>query len=130
MIASLHVASGAVAGALASSRRQAAVAAPLLHLVLDLVPHDDIPSHRFELLTAGGALAALALAYGPLDRVTIGAALSAAPDLEHLRRFPRPRGRKLFPSHWFAARHQGPRVPVWFQLAAAAGLLRLVLGRK
>jgi hypothetical protein len=130
MIASLHVASGAAAGALASSRGQAAVAAPLLHLVLDLVPHDDIPSHRFELLTAGGALAALALAYGPLDRVTIGAALSAAPDLEHLRRFPRPRGRKLFPSHWVAARHQGPRVPVWFQLAAAAGLLRLVLGRK
>jgi hypothetical protein len=130
MIASLHVASGAVAGALASSRAQAAVAGPLLHLVLDLVPHEDIPSHRFELVTAGGALAALALAYGPLDRVTIGAALSAAPDLEHLRRFPRPRGRKLFPSHWFAGRHRGARVPVSFQLAAAAGLLGLVLGRR
>jgi hypothetical protein len=130
MIASLHVATGAAAGALVSSRAHAAVAAPVLHLALDLVPHEDVPSHCFELLTAGGALAAIAVAYGPLDRVTIGAALSAAPDLEHLRRFPRPLGRKLFPSHWFGARHRGARVPVWFQLAVAAGLLGLVLGRR
>ncbi len=129
MISSLHVATGAVAGALAGSRTRAAGVAPFLHLALDLVPHEDIPSHRFELVTAGGALVALALTRGALDPATVGAALSAAPDLEHLRRFPRPGGRKLFPSHWFPARHRGARVPAWSQLAAAAFLLAFVLGR-
>ena len=129
MISSLHVATGAVAGAMAGSRVRAAALAPLLHFALDVVPHEDIPSHRFELATAGGALAALALERGPLDSATLGALLSAAPDLEHLRRFPRPGGRKLFPSHWFPARHRGRRVPVWAQLATAAVLLALVLRR-
>jgi hypothetical protein len=129
VIASLHVATGAVTGAVLGSRARAAAAAPLLHLALDLVPHEDVASHRFELVSAGGALAAIALARGPLDAATLGAALSAAPDLEHLRRFPRPGGRKLFPSHRLRGRHRGPRVPVWVQLSVAAALLALVLSQ-
>jgi hypothetical protein len=129
MIASLHVATGAVAGAALGSRARAAAVAPLLHFALDIVPHEDIDSHRFELATAGAALAALALVRGTFDPATIGAALSAAPDLEHLRRFPRPGGRKVFPSHWLPGRSRGPRVPVWFQLAAAGVLLTAVLRR-
>lgn len=129
MIASLHVATGAAAGAALGSRARAAAVAPLLHFALDIVPHEDVDSHRFELATAGAALAALALARGAFDPATLGGALSAAPDLEHLRRFPRPGGRTLFPSHWLPARHGGRRVPVWFQLAAAAAILALLLRR-
>ena len=127
MISSLHVATGAFAGAVTGSRAGAAALAPVLHIALDVVPHEDIPSHRFELATAAWSVVALAIRHGALSPQVIGGALSAAPDLEHVLPFPRPRGRKLFPSHWFEGRQTGPLVPVAAQLAAAAVLLAVVL---
>jgi len=127
VISSLHVATGAFAGAVTGSRVGAAALAPVLHVVLDVVPHEDIDSRRFELATAIGAVAALAIRHGALSPQTIGGALSAAPDLEHVLPLPRPRGRKLFPSHWFPGRQTGPLVPAAAQLVAAGALLAVVL---
>jgi hypothetical protein len=130
VIASLHVATGALAGDAAGSRARAVALAPLLHLALDVIPHEDVASHRFELATAGSAIVALALVRGPLHPATIGGLLPAAPDVEHLASFPRPGNRKLFPSHWFSARHRGPRIPVVAQLFAAGALLAVVVRRR
>ena len=46
MIVSMHVASGAAAGALAGTRRRALVLGPLLHALGDRIPHSDIASRR------------------------------------------------------------------------------------
>src|SRR5439155_19635757 len=59
--------------------RLAAVAGPLLHAVLDVVPHEDIEISS-ALFTAPR---------GPLDPAVIGAITSSAPDLAHI--FPLPR---------------------------------------
>lgn len=60
MIVTLHVATGAVAGAAARSRLAALLLGPPLHLLGDVLPHEDIASRRFE--TASGVAAVLALA--------------------------------------------------------------------
>jgi hypothetical protein len=93
VIESLHVATGAAPGALLGSRRRAALAGPLLHAALDVIPHTDIESRRFALVL----LALIAATRGPLDPAVIGAITSCAPDLEHVLPLPRPGGRKLFP---------------------------------
>ena len=80
-----------------------------------------------EAALRGTALLALAVRRGPLGTVTIGAAASSAPDLEHLLRLPRPGGRKLFPSHRFRGWHRADGVPTWAQLLAAGVLLGLFL---
>jgi len=49
LIVSLHVATGAAAGALTRSRLAAAVLGPVLHAAGDAIPHHDIPSRRFEI---------------------------------------------------------------------------------
>ncbi|MDQ4030296.1 MAG: hypothetical protein M3168_04575 [Actinomycetota bacterium] len=126
MIASLHVATGAAAGALVGSPRRALALGPVLHLAADLVPHEDIGSHRFETATAVAALLALAALRGPFDPATLGGAAAAAPDVEHVVRLPRPRGRKLFPTHRGAGRHTPLGLPTWVQLLAAGTLLGLL----
>ena len=127
MIVSLHVATGAAAGLLLRSRPAALAAGPVLHLLGDRMPHHDIPSRRFELWTGVGALALVAVRHGPLGAATVGAIAASVPDAEHLRRFPRPGGRKVFPSHRIVGWHRSGGVPAWVQLGAAGFLLGFVL---
>ncbi len=130
MIVSLHVASGAAAGALAGSRVVALAAGPLLHALGDRIPHHDIPSRRFETWTGVGALGLVAIRHGPLGAATLGAGAAAVPDAEHVIRFPRPGGRKLFPSHRVIGWHRSGGIPASAQLVAAGILLGLVLSRR
>ena len=127
MIVSLHVASGAAAGVVLGSRLGALAAGPVLHLLGDRMPHHDIPSRRFETWTGVGALVLVAIRHGPLSPAAIGAAASSVPDIEHLRGFPRPGGRKVFPSHRIIGWHRAGGVPAWAQLVVAGALLGFVL---
>jgi hypothetical protein len=123
VIVSLHVASGALAGALAGSRTRALVLGPLAHLLGDRMPHQDIASRRFEIASGTAALLLLAARRGPLDPAVLGAVGASVPDVEHVVRFPRPGGRKLFPSHRFHGWHRPGGVPTWAQLLAAGAIL-------
>lgn len=114
----MHVATGAVGGLLAGSPLGAAIVGPVLHFLGDRVPHEDVDSHGFETLCGVGGVIALALVRGPLDPATVGAATSAAPDLEHVLPLPRPGGRKLFPSH---------RIPGWHRPGGLSAELQLLL---
>jgi hypothetical protein len=127
LIVSLHLATGAVGGALVRSPLAAAFVGPLLHFLGDRVPHEDIDSKRFEVRC--GVLGALALVVlrGPLDPATIGAITSTAPDLEHVIRLPRPGGRKLFPSHRLPGWHRPGGLTAETQLLVAGALLGGVL---
>jgi len=129
MIASLHVASGAAAGALVGSRGRALAVGLLLHIVGDRIPHGDIASTRFELASAVTALLGLAARRGPLDPALIGALAASAPDAEHILDLPRPGGRKLFPSHRFSGWHREGRVSPSAQLLLAGALLGAVISR-
>jgi len=101
----------------------------VLHLAGDVVPHEDIPSRRFETVSGISALLLLALRFGPLDPVTLGAASAAAPDLEHVVPWLRIGGRPLFPSHRFAMPEREHKLPVWTQLLLAGVLLGALLDR-
>ena len=129
MIVTLHVATGAAGGAVVRSRPAAAALGFFLHLLGDVIPHQDIPSPKFELWSGVAALGLVAVRRGPLDPATIGAAAASSPDLEHVLRLPRPGGRKLFPSHRIGALHQEGGLPAWLQLVAAGALLGAVLRR-
>lgn len=129
MIVSLHVATGAAGGALVGSRWRAAVLGLALHALGDRVPHQDISSYRFEIQSGLAALVALALRHGPFSPVVIGAAASSAPDLEHALPFPRPGGRKLFPSHRLRGWHRAGGVPAWVQLLGAGAILGTLLAQ-
>jgi hypothetical protein len=94
-----------------------------------VIPHDDIPSPRFEMWSGLAGLALLAVVRGPFDPATVGAAAASSPDLEHVIRLPRPGGRKLFPSHRISALHQAGGLPTWLQLLAAGVLLGKVVRR-
>jgi hypothetical protein len=119
VIVALHVATGAAAGAASGSRLVALVAGPILHLAGDRVPHEDIPSRRFELRSGLACLLLLAVRRGPLDPATLGAAASSAPDLEHIFPFLRPGGRKLF--HW--GWHRSGRFSADVQLLLAGAIV-------
>lgn len=123
----MHVATGAAGGALAGSRLRAVVLGLVLHGLCDRVPHRDIPSHRFELRSGLALLGLLAATRGPLDPAVFGAAASAAPDLEHVLRLPRPRGRKLYPTHRFQGWHRSGGLPAWLQLLGAGLIVGLLL---
>jgi hypothetical protein len=103
LIVSLHVATGAAAGATLRSRGIAVVAGLTLHALGDRMPHDDIPSRRFEIVSGAVLLGLVALAHGPLSPAAIGAAASSVPDVEHVLR-------------------------LWAQLLAAGTLVGVVLG--
>jgi hypothetical protein len=123
VISSLHVATGAAAGALVGSRLGALAVGPLLHAAGDRMPHYDVGWRKFEVWTCIGGIVALGIARGPLDPATIGGFTSALPDAEHVLRFPRPGGRKLFPSHRFPGWHVAGGVPAGLQVVVAGALL-------
>jgi hypothetical protein len=129
VIVSLHVATGAAAGALVDSRVGALAVGPVLHLAGDVMPHEDIPSTAFELATGVGAVLLLAARRGPLDPATVGAVAASFEDLEHVIRLPRPGGRKLFPSHRNDGWHNRGGVPAWVQLVAAGAIIAALLRR-
>lgn len=129
MIVSLHVASGALVGTLAGSRAGALALGPLAHLLGDRMPHHDIPSRRFEVASGTAAVLLLAARLGPLDPAVVGAVAASVPDVEHVVRLPRPRGRKLFPSHRFYGWHRAGGVPAWAQLLAAGAILGALAAR-
>lgn len=127
---SLHVATGAAAGALAGSRLAALALGPVVHLAGDLTPHRDIPSTRFELVSGVGGVLLLAAARGPLDPATIGAVAASVEDLEHVLPLPRPGGRKLFPSHRNDDWHKRGGIPAWVQLVAAGVIIGALIRRQ
>jgi hypothetical protein len=126
VIVSLHVATGAVAGALAGSRVRALVVGPALHLAADVTPHHDFVTKRFEAWTGFAALGFVAATRGPFSAETVGAAAAAAPDLEHVLHVPRPRGRAMFPSHRVPFLHRTGGISARGQLLVAAALLALL----
>jgi len=129
VIVSLHVASGAAGGALTRSRPGAIALGLVLHALGDTIPHHDIESRRFEIWSGVVCALALAMRYGPLSPITIGALASSAPDVEHVLPLPRPGGRSLFPSHRFAGWHREGGVPAWAQLFAAGAIVGYLLAR-
>ncbi|HYX89073.1 MAG TPA: hypothetical protein VE753_06870 [Gaiellaceae bacterium] len=129
MIVSLHVATGAVGGALAGSRRASLALGPLLHLAGDRMPHHDIADRRFEIASGAAAVLLLAAVRGPLDPAVTGALAASLPDVEHVYRLPRPGGRKLFPSHRVHGWHRAGGVSAATQLLVAGFLLGLLLHR-
>jgi hypothetical protein len=128
MIVSLHVATGAAAGAVAGSPLRALLLGPALHLAADRVPHRDIASRRFEISSGAAALALLAARRGPLDPATLGALASSAPDLEHVVPSLRPRGKKLF--HGSRGWHRSGTFPATVQLLLAGGILGFVIAAR
>jgi hypothetical protein len=125
VIVSLHVATGAAAGALTRSRPIALLLGPLVHLAGDRVPHDDIHDLGFEVGSGLVALALLAARRGPLDPAVLGGATAAAPDLEHVVPWLRPRGRKLF--HREGNVDSG--ISTWVQLLLAGAIVGVLLRR-
>jgi hypothetical protein len=128
LIVSMHVATGAAGGVLTGSPVASAVLGPVLHFVGDRIPHEDIASRRFEVVSGVAGVLALAAVRGVFDPATIGAVTSAAPDVEHVLRLPRPGGRKLFPSHRIPGWHRPGGVSARVQLVVAGALLGAVLG--
>jgi hypothetical protein len=126
MIVAMHVATGGAAGYFAGSRAGALLLGPPLHLAADRVPHEDIADRRFEVGSGLVCLAVLAARRGPFDRVTLGAAASSAPDLEHLFRWLRPGGKKLF--HRGGGSRHVRRLPTGAQLLLAGAILGSLLG--
>jgi len=124
VIVSLHVATGAAAGHVSGSRLGALLIGPPLHVAGDRVPHEDIPSRRFEIASGVVLLCALAARRGPFDPATIGAAAASAPDVEHLVPWLRPRRRKIFHRR---AQHGGG-LPTGLQLLVAGYIIGLLLG--
>ncbi len=130
MIVALHVATGAVAGALTGSNDRAALAGLALHAAGDAVPHEDFDSTRFEAATGLGLLALLALRRGLFDPAVVGAAFSAAPDLEHVLPRADPDGPKLFPSHRLEGWHRSGGISAPLQLLLALVIVGALVLRK
>ncbi len=130
LIVSLHVATGAAAGAAVASRLGALALGPLLHAAGDRMPHTDIASRGFETVTGVAAVLALGLRRGALDPATVGAVAASAPDLEHALRLPRPGGRKLFPTHRKRSWHGTGGVSASVQLVAAGTILGVLLSTR
>jgi hypothetical protein len=126
VIVTLHVATGAAAGAASRSRIVALLVGPILHLAGDRLPHLDIRSRRFEIGSGLAGLVLLAARRGPLDPATLGAAASSAPDLEHVFPHLRPRGSKLF--HGRRGWHRSGRLSADLQLVMAGAILGALIG--
>ena len=130
MIVSLHMATGAAVGHALGSRLGALVLGPLVHVLGDRMPHDDVASRPFEVASGTATVVFLALARGPLHPATLGALSASAPDVEHVLPFRTPGASKLFPSHRFEGWHRSGGVPVRVQLAVAGVLLLVVLASR
>lgn len=130
MIVSLHLATGALGGALVRSPVAAAALGPVLHFLGDRVPHEDIASRRFELQCGVLGVLALAVVRGPFDAATVGALTATLPDLEHVLRLPRPGGRKLFPSHRIPGWHRPGGLTTEVQLFVAGVLFGAVIASR
>jgi hypothetical protein len=128
MIASLHVASGAAAGAVTRSRTLAVLLGPALHLAADWVPHRDMEDRTFELASSAFGVILLAFRRGPTHPVTLGALSAAAPDLEHFFPVLQPAGSKLF--HGRRGWHRSGRLSLEVQLLAAATVIGFLAVRK
>jgi hypothetical protein len=128
MIVSLHVATGAAAGALVRSRGRALLVGPLLHLAGDRVPHQDIASRRFEIASGAASVLLLAARRGLFDAATVGAVAASAPDLEHVFPSLRPRGRKLF--HGRHGWHRSGGLSTSTQLLLAGAILGSLVSRR
>jgi hypothetical protein len=126
VIVSLHVATGAAIGAVAGSRRRAALLGVPAHLLGDRLPHQDIASRRFEIWSGILCLALLAARRGPFDPVTVGAASAAAPDLEHVFPSLRVGGEKLF--HGRLGWHRSGALSARAQLLLAGAIIGSLLG--
>ena len=126
MVVSLHVAIGGAAGSFARSHPLALLLGPPLHLAADGIPHEDIASRRFEIVSGGFCLALIAARRGFFDPATLGAASSAAPDLEHVVPWLRPGGRKLF--HRRGGSSHAGGVPAGVQLLLAGSIVGALLG--
>jgi hypothetical protein len=127
MIVSLHVATGAAAGAALRSRTAAIALGPVLHFLGDRVPHHDFSSEAFEAAVGISELTLLGLARGFFDPATLCAAAAAAPDLEHVLPLPRPGGRQLFPSHRIEGWHRDGGLSTSVQMVIAGALLGAVV---
>jgi hypothetical protein len=127
VIVSLHVATGAAAGALVRSRPLALLLGPPLHVAGDRVPHEDIPDRSFEIGSGLAALALLAARRGPFDPAVLGGAVAAMPDLEHVVPWLRVGGENLF--HRGRGRH-GVGISVEAQLLLAGTVVGLLLARR
>jgi len=125
VIVSLHVAIGAAACAVAGSPVFALALGPVLHVAADHVPHEDIPSRRFEITSGLALVALLAARRGPFDPATLGAISASAPDLEHVVPALRPGGRKLF--HRGGGRHRSGVLSTDLQLLVAGAILGLLV---
>lgn len=130
MIVSLHVATGAAAGALLRSPGRAVLAGLALHALGDAVPHGEIRSRRFEIWSGVALLALLAGRRGPLDAAVLGGAACAVPDVEHVLPLPRPGGRHLFPSHRLPGWHRRGGLASEAQLLAAGVIVGWLLRGK
>ncbi len=126
MIVSLHVATGAAAGALVRSRPFAVLLGPALHVAADRFRHEDIPDQSFEIGSGLASLALLAVRRWLFDPAVLGGATAAAPDLEHVLPFLRPGGRKLF--HW--GEQPGGGISTDAQLLLAGATVGFLLGRR
>ena len=123
----MHVATGALLGAVVRSRPLALLLGPPLHLAGDRVPHEDIPDRSFEIGSGLVALGLLAARRGPLDPAVLGGAAASMPDLEHVLPWLRLRGEKIF--HRGGGRH-GIGIGAESQLLLAGTLLGLLLARR
>ena len=130
MIVSLHVATGAAGGAAVRSRLRAIVLGALLHALGDRLPHQDIASRRFEIVSGAAGMLALVVRRGPFDAATVGALAASLPDVEHVLRLPRPGGRKLFPSHRIPGFHRPGGVSAGAQLFVAGLLLGALVAKR
>ena len=129
MIVSLHVATGAAAGALAGSRGRAVALGLALLALGDAIPHGETDDRDFEIASGLALLALLAAVRGPFDPAVLGGAAASAPDLEHVLPFPKPGGRALFLSHRYEGWHRGGGGPAWLQLLAAGVIVGLLVSR-
>jgi hypothetical protein len=127
----MHVATGALAGALAGDRAAAAAAGIALHAAGDAIPHEDFESLQLETGLGLALLALLALRRGFTDPAVVGAASSAAPDIEHVIPHPGHELPKLFPSHRLDGWHRSGGISAPAQLVASVVIVgALVLSRK
>lgn len=119
MIVAMHVATGALAGALMGDRAAAAAAGLALHAAGDAIPHEDFESLQLETGLGLALLALMALRRGFTDPAVVGGAFSAAPDLEHVIPHPGHDLPKLFPSHRLDGWHRRGGISAPLQLIAS-----------